>query len=128
SQESLGSAMQAAIRRVDPSQPLYDLKTMEERVDASLISRRFLVVLLSVFAGIALLLAALGLYGVISYTVTLRTRELGIRMALGAERRDVLRLIVGNGMQLAMLGLGSGLMITFVAGGAPAGPPVYGGL
>ena len=117
-QESLGSAMQAAIRRVDPSQPLYDLKTMEERVDGSLISRRFLVVLLSVFAGIALLLAALGLYGVISYTVTLRTRELGIRMALGAERRDVLRLIVGNGMELAMLGLGIGLMITFVAGRA----------
>jgi ABC-type antimicrobial peptide transport system permease subunit len=117
-QESLGSAMQAAIRRVDPSQPLYDLKTMEERVDGSLISRRFLVVLLSVFAGIALLLAALGLYGVISYTVTLRTREFGIRMALGAERRDVLRLIVGNGMELAMLGLGTGLMITFVAGRA----------
>src|SRR6202023_3959369 len=96
--------------------------TMEERVDSSLISRRFLVVLLSIFAGIALLLAALGLYGVISYTVTLRTRELGIRMALGAERRDVLRLIVGNGMQLAMLGLGAGLMTTFVAGGGFASP------
>ena len=116
--EGLASAMEAAIRRVDPSQPLYDLKTMEQRVDASLISRRFLVVLLSVFAAIALLLAALGLYGVISYTVTLRTRELGIRMALGAERRDVLRLIVSKGMQLAVLGLGAGLITTFVAGRA----------
>ncbi len=116
--EGVATAMQAAIRRVDPGQPLYDLKTMEQRVDASLISRRFLVVLLSAFATIALLLAALGLYGVISYTVTLRTRELGIRMALGAGRREVLRLIVNKGMQLALLGLGAGLLTTLVAGRA----------
>jgi predicted permease len=116
--EGVATAMQAAIRRVDPGQPLYDLKTMEQRVDASLISRRFLVVLLSAFATIALLLAALGLYGVISYTVTLRTRELGIRMALGAGRREVLRLIVNKGMQLALLGLGVGLLTTLVAGRA----------
>jgi predicted permease len=116
--EGVATAMQAAIRRVDPGQPLYDLKTMEQRVDASLISRRFLVVLLSAFATIALLLAALGLYGVISYTVTLRTRELGIRMALGAGRREVLRLIVNKGMQLALLGLAVGLLTTLVAGRA----------
>jgi len=116
--EAVASAMQAAIRRVDPNQPLYNLQTMEQRVDSSLVGRRFLVVLLSIFAGLALLLAALGLYGVISYSVRLRTRELGIRVALGAERGDVLRLILGQGVRLAGLGLFLGLMATFIAGRA----------
>jgi predicted permease len=116
--ETMASAMQAAIRRVDPNQPLYNLTTMEQRVDGSLVGRRFLVVLLSIFAGLALLLAALGLYGVISYSVRLRTRELGIRVALGAERSDVLRLILGQGVRLAGLGLVLGLVATFAAGRA----------
>jgi predicted permease len=116
--QSIAGAMQAAIRRVDPNQPLYALQTMEERVDGSLVGRRFLVVLLSIFAGLALLLAALGLYGVISYSVRLRTRELGIRVALGAERGDVLRLILGQGVRLAGLGLILGIVATFVAGRA----------
>ena len=114
--ESAVDSMQAAVHAIDSNQPLYDLKTMEERVDASLTGRRFLVVLLSIFAGLALLLAAVGLYGVISYSVRMRTRELGIRMALGARRTDILRMILGNGMQLATAGLVLGLLATVAIG------------
>ena len=115
---SLTSALSSAIRAVDSSQPIYDIKTMEDRVNDSLIGRRFLVVLLSVFAGLALLLATVGLYGVISYSVKLRTRELGVRMTLGAQREDVMRMILLKGMKLAGLGLVLGLVATFVFGRA----------
>jgi predicted permease len=114
--ESLTEAMRAAARAVDPNEPLYDFQAMQERVDESLTGQRFLVVLLSVFAGLALVLAALGLYGIISYTVRLRNRELGVRIALGADRRDLFRLIVGYGFQLACIGFALGLAATLVLG------------
>jgi putative ABC transport system permease protein len=112
----LAEPMRAVVRAIDPNEPLYDFKAMQERVDESLTGQRFLVVLLSVFAGLALALAALGLYGIISYTVRLRTRELGVRIALGADRRDLFRLIVGNGVQLACVGFVVGLVVTLVLG------------
>ena len=100
----------AAVRSVDSSIPIYDVKTMEERVDESLIGRRFVVLLLTTFAALALLLAALGLYGVISYSVRLRTREMGVRMALGAQRAEVMRLVLLQGTRLAAIGVGLGAL------------------
>ena len=107
----------AAVRSVDSSVPIYDVKTMEQRVDESLIGRRFVVLLLTTFAGLALLLAALGLYGVISYSVRLRTRELGVRMALGAQRGEVMQLVLLQGLRLAVAGVIFGAI-----GGAGVGP------
>ncbi|MGC2110603.1 MAG: FtsX-like permease family protein, partial [Candidatus Korobacteraceae bacterium] len=108
--ESLRSDLAAAVRSVDSSIPIYDVKTMEERVNSSLIGRRFVVLLLTGFAGLALLLAALGLYGVISYSVRLRTREMGVRMALGAQRGKVMQLVLLQGMRMAVIGIVCGVL------------------
>jgi len=106
----------AAVRSVDSSIPIYDVKTMEERVDESLIGRRFVVLLLTTFAGLALLLATLGLYGVISYSVRLRTRELGVRMALGAQRGRVMQMVLLQGARLAAIGVVCGVVATLALG------------
>lgn len=106
----------AAVRSVDSSIPIYDVKTMEERVDESLIGRRFVVLLLTTFAGLALLLATLGLYGVISYSVRLRTRELGVRMALGAQRGRVMQMVLLQGARLAAIGIVCGVVATLALG------------
>jgi putative ABC transport system permease protein len=108
------SVVRDAVNSVDPAQPLYDAKTMEERVSDTLAGRRFTIVLLGLFALTAVFLAALGLYGVINYGVTQRTQEIGIRIALGAQRTEVLSLILGHGLWITVLGLASGWIAAFV--------------
>ena len=110
---SLGATIRAAVQAVDPGQPISDLKTMDQRVTLSLGPRRSAVALLTVFAAMALTLAAVGLFGLIRYNVAQRTQEIGVRMALGASQRDVLKMVVGEGLRLALLGVGGGLVIAF---------------
>ena len=99
---------------------------MEQRVDESLVGRRFVVLLLTTFAGLALLLAALGLYGVISYSVRMRTRELGVRMALGAQRSRVMQLVLMQGARLAAIGIICGVLAALGAGSHLLQPAVPG--
>jgi predicted permease len=105
----LTAAVRRAIESVDPDQPMTDVKTMEEYLAVAFSQRRLNMSLLAFFAVIAALLAAIGIYGVMGYAVTQRSHEIGIRMALGAEPADVLRMIVGDGMKLALLGLVIGI-------------------
>jgi len=107
---SLVSPIKEQIASLDPAQAVSDVATIEENVGESLASRRLTMTLLGVFAGLALCLASIGLYGVMALSVTQRTRELGIRMALGAARWEVFRLVLGQGMILVSLGIGLGLI------------------
>jgi putative ABC transport system permease protein len=111
--ESLVQPVSKAIYSIDKEQALTDVQTMDQVRIQSLSGRRFNMTLLLTFAGVALVLAAVGVYGVMNYTVTLRRRELGIRMALGAERRDVLRLVLRQGLTLTLIGVGAGLISAY---------------
>jgi ABC-type antimicrobial peptide transport system permease subunit len=107
------AAVRNEIHEMDKDQAVYNIVTMDELLADSIALRRFSMVLLMIFAGVALVLASVGIYGVISFAVTQRTHEIGVRMALGASRRDILRLVVREGMTLALVGIGAGLIATF---------------
>jgi putative ABC transport system permease protein len=108
--EALVSSVRHAVLNVDKNQPLFSVRTMRQVVSLSIGVRRFNTLLLGLFALLALILALVGIYGVISYSVSQRTHEIGIRMALGAERSDVLKMVVGQGLKLALVGVAIGIV------------------
>jgi putative ABC transport system permease protein len=107
------SSVRGAIKEIDPDQPIYSVRTMNEIRAESVAGERLNLTLLSLFAGIALVLAIVGIYGVMSYSVTQRTHEIGIRMAIGARPRDVFKMVLGQGMKLALIGVVLGLGFAF---------------
>src|SRR5581483_11374948 len=111
---SMLSATKTELRNLDPDLPMYHVRTMEQQVSESLAQRRFSTLLLGLFATVALALATIGIYGVMAYLVNQGTRELGIRMALGASQRNILTLVVRQGMVLALSGVTIGLTAAFV--------------
>jgi len=111
---TLVSAVRNELQQMDPEQPMAAIATMDQLLASSLSRSRFTMLVIGVFAALALVLASVGIYGVIAYSVTQRTQEFGIRIALGASRRDVLRLVLGQGTRLTLLGIGLGIVAALV--------------
>jgi len=131
------SSARSAVKAIDPDQPIYSPRTMDEIRAESVAPERLNLTLLSLFAGIALVLAIVGIYGVMSYSVTQRTHEIGIRMAIGARPVDVFKMILGHGMKLALIGVALGLvgafaltrlMATMLFGVKPTDAPTFAGI
>jgi putative ABC transport system permease protein len=110
---ALTGALRKEIRSIDNDQPVAEIRTMEQRMNDSLWQPRFNMLLLTIFAGVAVMLAAIGIYGVVSYNVAQRTSEIGIRVALGAQRADVLKVIMKHGIILSLIGVAIGLGAAF---------------
>jgi predicted permease len=111
--EELTGAVRREVQAVDPNQPVYEVRTMEEVINRSVVNLRLNMTLLSIFAGLATLLAVVGIYSVMSYLVTQYTREIGIRMALGAQPGNILKLVLGQGLALTLVGVGIGALTAF---------------
>jgi putative ABC transport system permease protein len=131
---SSAPAIRALLAGIDPTQPLFDVKPLDAALADSIAPRRFNVILLGTFAASALLLALVGIYGVIAYSVAQRTHEIGVRMALGAQRRQVVRMIVWQGMAIAIAGIAMGVvaalaltrvMASLLYEVAPTDPPTF---
>jgi predicted permease len=134
---ALGSSVMRMLREMNPGQPATEFKPIQQLVDHAVSPRKFFVLLVSIFAGLGLLLAALGIYGVISYSVTRQTQEIGIRMALGATRSRVQLGVIGRTLRLALIGIGVGAVMSFVVaraiasllyGTEPADPITFAGM
>jgi len=107
---AVAATVRRELARIDRDQPISDVRTMDERIGRSLAGRRFNMVLLAIFASLALTLAGIGIYGIVAYSVTERTHEIGVRLALGAQRRDVMAMIVAQGMVMAVIGAAVGVV------------------
>jgi putative ABC transport system permease protein len=111
---AMAAAVRQQLRELDPQLPVYDIKTMDQVLYSAMARPRFMTVLLGVFAVLAVLLAAVGIYGVMSYAVAQGTREIGIRIAIGAQSTDILKLVVGQGFILVSIGVAIGIIAAFV--------------
>jgi putative ABC transport system permease protein len=131
------SALRSAISQIDPNQPLVNVRSMDQNIQTSVAQPRFRTWLIGTFAALALVLAAVGVYGVMSYSVTQRTSEIGIRVTMGAQPSDITRIIVGEGLRLALVGVAVGVvgalllsrvLRTFVFGVSTSDPATFVGV